>query len=147
LRIKEHANDGNDYDIARKLRRNATPQEQKLWLALRGEAKKSGLKFRRQHVLHPYIVDFCCPRARLVIEVDGYSHDLPHNHDAAREFKIRQMGYHILRFTNEDIDDSIEGVTHVILEKALATIKDKAPTPYPRPRGAGESRRDSGLQN
>ncbi|MGB9152549.1 MAG: endonuclease domain-containing protein [Alphaproteobacteria bacterium] len=138
MRLKEHANDAADYDRARILRRNPTEQEQKLWLALRGEAKKSDIKFRRQHVLHPYIVDLACPKARLVVEIDGYSHDLPQNNDCKREEEIKQMGYKVLRFNNEDVDENIEGVVAAILMETQKLIAE-APTPCPRPRGAGES--------
>ncbi len=122
MRIKKHMNTAEDYDRARLLRRNATPQEQKLWLALRGAAKAYNLKFRRQHVLHPYIVDFACPKANLAVEIDGYSHDLPNNDDAVREKAIRKMGYKIIRFMNEDVDGNIEGVVQTILQKTNEII-------------------------
>lgn len=135
MRQKQHSNTEADYKRARNLRHNATPYEQKLWLALRGEAKKVGFKFRRQHVLHPFIVDFACLPVRLVIEIDGYSHDLVHTHDKDRENKIIKMGYTILRFTNEDVDQNCEGVVYVILSKAqeLMGLSVTTPTPYPRP--------------
>src|SRR5271167_1014771 len=75
---------------ARRLRRNATIPERILWNRLRGGGL-AGLKFRRQQPIGPYIVDFFCHEAGLVVEVDGRSHDERGNEDARREAFLREQ--------------------------------------------------------
>ncbi len=89
---------------ARQLRKNATMTERLLWRYLR-LAKNDGLKFRRQHPIGPYIADFACLPARLVVEVDGYSHSLGTQaaHDLRRDAFLRKEGYHVARYGNEEI--------------------------------------------
>ena len=79
------------------LRNNATQPEQKLWATLRG--KQLGVKFRRQHGIGHYIVDFYCPERKLVIEVDGDSHytEAAHLKDAQRDNYLQQLGLRVLR--------------------------------------------------
>ena len=102
-------------DRARQLRRDATPVEQHLWSALRRSAL-DGAKFRRQQRLGPYFGDFVCQAARLVIEVDGDTHggDRAMAHDARRTAYLASEGYRVLRFSNADVMDNLEGVTSVI---------------------------------
>jgi len=76
----------------------ATKAERKLWQALRG--KKLGVKFRRQHPLYPLIVDFCCIKANLIIEVDGPYHLTIIDLDKKREIWLKNAGWTVLRFTN-----------------------------------------------
>lgn len=96
------------------LRNNATQPEQKLWALLRG--KQLGFKFRRQHGIAHYIVDFYSPACKLVIEVDGDSHytDLARQQDAQRDVYLQQLGLRVLRFTNEEINQNLAGVYEVI---------------------------------
>jgi very-short-patch-repair endonuclease len=90
--------DGHLTARARALRRDAVPAERALWLLLKRD-QLCGLRFRRQHVIGHYIVDFYCPARRLVIEIDGRSHDAQRfGYDQAREAYLRDRGYTVLRF-------------------------------------------------
>src|SRR5947209_7485191 len=84
---------------ARKLRRRLTPTEQTLWAALSGR-KLDGLKFRCQHPVGWFVLDFYCPRCKLVVEVDGDIHDEPESvvHDELRTHQLVAYGYRVLRF-------------------------------------------------
>lgn len=87
----------------RDLRKTQTPAEAMLWFALRRQ--KLGLRFRRQFGMGRFIVDFYCPRARLIIEVDGESHftEYGRRYDLMRDAFLRSLGMRILRFTNEEV--------------------------------------------
>jgi very-short-patch-repair endonuclease len=100
-------------DHARSLRREETPPEQLLWLALRNE-QIGGLKFRRQHPIGPYIADFFCHSAKLVVEVGGMSHEDKLVHDAERSKYLETQGYRVLRVTNEDVMNDLDAVTREI---------------------------------
>ena len=88
---------------ARDLRQRETPAERRLWYFLRGN--RLGVKFRRQHPIPPYIVDFVVPRLRVIVEVDGRYHDDPvqHARDAARTAALGAAGYTIVRVTNDEV--------------------------------------------
>lgn len=86
---------------ARLMRQNPTPAERLLWRALRGE--RTGVYFRRQHVLGNFIVDFVSLEHRLVIEVDGAIHDHQKAEDALRTQWLNQTSFHVLRFRNEEV--------------------------------------------
>ncbi len=88
---------------ARALRRAATPAERALWDLLRGQ--KLGAKFRRQQPLGPYIVDFFCEQAGLVVEVDGASHFPRPARDRARDAMLRAAGLRVLRVPNREVLD------------------------------------------
>ncbi len=94
---------------AKQLRREQTPAEQKLWAALRYK-QLEGLRFRRQHPIGRFIVDFCCVAHKLVIEVDGDSHALQANYDEARTAHLQDLGYKIIRFTNDQIHHQLDAV-------------------------------------
>lgn len=102
---------------ARQLRKAMTPAEQKLWRRLRlGELQK--FRFRRQHPVGRFILDFFCPRAKLVIEIDGDSHDAQAEYDAERtRWLSEQKQYRVLRFTNEQVHQEIESVLRQIFEE------------------------------
>jgi very-short-patch-repair endonuclease len=91
------------------LRNNATNAERRLWKKLKGK-QFFGLKFRRQHGIGPYIVDFYCPEIRLVIEVDGVTHSTraEKEYDRQSEEYIRQFGVEIVRFTNSAVYRNLE---------------------------------------
>ena len=97
----------------RTLRRNATDAEALLWSRLR-DRRLAGHKFRRQHPIGPYIADFACPDARLVIELDGGQHS-PET-DAARTAYIEAQGYTVLRFWNNEALGNPGGVLETILQ-------------------------------
>jgi very-short-patch-repair endonuclease len=113
------------------LRRTATPTERKLWQALR-KHQTDAFKFRCQVPLGPFIADFYCPSARLVVEVDGVSHvDSPT--DAIRDDWMRKHDIRVFRVSNHDVLSNLEGVLIAICE-----IADAPPPPNPLPRGEGE---------
>ena len=93
-------------DRARGLRRDMTPTERKLWRAIRLDAL--GATFRRQHALPPYIADFACVELRLVVEVDGGQHG--DERDVARDVAMREAGWEVLRFWNNEVAGNLDGV-------------------------------------
>lgn len=110
---------------ARQLRRPMTPAEAKLWRHLRGR-RFEGLKFRRQYALEPFIVDFYCAAAAVIIEIDGDSHAVQKEYDRERTAWLTARGYRVIRFQNRDVLHNIEGVLAKILEACK-------PSPYPSP--------------
>lgn len=107
-------------DTARELRQKATEAEKLLWDRLRRK-HVSGLKFRRQHPIKFYVVDFCCPRVHLIVELDGSVHDDPDNAflDRERETNLMTWGYAILRIRNQRVLKNIDGVMTEIGEWVL----------------------------
>ena len=102
---------------AKELRANQNSAEARIWSMLRA-GRLAGLKFRRQHVLGRYVADFVCIPARLVIEIDGDTHDeAAQLRDAKRTDDIEQAGYRVIRFWNNYVlNDKDGGVAEVILE-------------------------------
>ena len=86
-----------------------TDAELRLWVRLRGEQLK-GFRFRRQVPMGPYVVDFACLKARLVVEVDGGQHQTAVDQDEQRSAWLRLRGYQVLRFWNNDVLQETEGV-------------------------------------
>ena len=101
---------------ARQLRKESTPAERRLWALLRSR-QLANFKFRRQHDLAPFIVDFYCPGKRLVIEVDGGQHfdERVALRDEARTRHFEARGVRVVRFTNRDIFENSDGVLEAIL--------------------------------
>jgi very-short-patch-repair endonuclease len=99
------------FDRAQQLRKEITDGETKLWQKLRNH-KFEGLKFRRQHPIGRFIVDFYCHEKLLVVEVDGSIHDLAEvkERDEGREEELKNFGLSIIRFTNDEIEKNIEDV-------------------------------------
>ena len=109
-------NHQDNKDLRRTLRRNQSSVERLLWSKLRNR-QLLGFKFRRQYGIGPFSVDCCCPSAKLVIEEDGDSHytdDLAKIKDIERQKYIEGLGFVVLRFTNREITENIEGVLEVI---------------------------------
>ena len=102
---------------ARGLRRDLTAAEQALWASLRGR-QLGGMKFRRQHPVGPYILDFCCPDCRLVIEIDGGVHEQQTDYDAGRTQHLNAYGYRVIRFSNEEVLTDLRTVLERILHAA-----------------------------
>lgn len=103
--------------LAREFRHPLTPAENMLWRALR--ARNLGYKFRRQHPIDKFIIDFYCAQAKLCIEVDGPSHLEPEQaeHDAARTAYLVELGYHVIRFTNEEIRKDLNSIVDEIVRQ------------------------------
>jgi very-short-patch-repair endonuclease len=97
----------------RQLRVDATDAERRLWGVLR-DRRLAGFKFRRQHRLGPFIVDFICFESRLVIEADGGQH-VDNAYDERRTAWLEQRGWRVIRFWNTDILTNIDGVQEMIL--------------------------------
>jgi len=111
-------------EVARQLRRNPTIAEALLWDELR-ELRRQGYHFRRQVPIAGYIVDFACLDQKLIIEVDGYQHMSGEGavKDAARDADLTWRGFKVLRFTNADVDDTLEGVVLEVLAALGAVVK------------------------
>jgi len=101
---------------AKELRRALTPAERKLWTCLRAH-QLAGYGFRRQHALGPFIVDFCAPRRKYIIELDGHSHANQPEYDALRTEWLESHGWRVRRFTNGEVERNIEGVLQAIIRE------------------------------
>jgi valyl-tRNA synthetase len=120
--------------FARELRKNATTAEHLLWQLLR-DRQFMDAKFRRQYTIEPYIVDFYCHEAKLVIELDGGQHGFEERQPAEqkRQTFLESLGLKVLRFWNNEVLENIEGVVHIIAE---ALTQSNALT-QPSPKGRG----------
>ena len=98
---------------AKQLHRNLTPAESKLWTRLRAH-RMADAHFRNQHAIGNYIVDFCAPRKKLVIELDGSQHLEQVEYDVERTAFLESKGYKVLRFWNNEVMDNIDLVLNVI---------------------------------
>jgi very-short-patch-repair endonuclease len=103
---------------AREFRRTLTDAEAILWSRLRRDAL--GMRFRKQHPVGPYIADFACVRARLIVEVDGGTHgtDAERSHDARRDAYMHARGWRVVRVWNVDVYESLDGVMEMISRAA-----------------------------
>ena len=110
--------------VAKELRSHLTPAESLLWEKLRSK-QLNGLKFRCQHPVGRFILDFYCSSLKLVIEIDGSSHDDRHDYDQARTEQLELYGYKVIRFTNQQILNNLEEV----LQKISAIVEVLAPQP------------------
>jgi very-short-patch-repair endonuclease len=102
-------------NMAKRLRANTTTAEERLWQRLR-RFPMTGSHFRRQVPIGPYVADFACMAARLIIEVDGSHHGDESNrrHDEARPRWLEAQGYRVLRFWNNDLTTNMNGVLDAI---------------------------------
>jgi very-short-patch-repair endonuclease len=101
---------------ARQLRRPLTPMEARLWAVLRNRSA-CGWKFRRQHPVGRFILDFYCAEAGLVVEVDGVTHEGREAYDAERTAWLAQEGYTVLRVTNQQVREDVMAVVEwVVME-------------------------------
>jgi very-short-patch-repair endonuclease len=107
-------------DRAKRLRREPTDAEAKLWSHLR--ANQLGVKFRRQHPIGPFITDFCCPERHLVIELDGAQHLEQTAYDARRSAYLFSRGQRVLRFWDDAVLTSIDAV----LEQIKTTLQENS---------------------
>ncbi|WP_374527193.1 endonuclease domain-containing protein [Novosphingobium sp.] len=116
---------------ARELRNAATPAERLLWRYL--ARSQLGVKFSRQMPVGPYFADFLCRELNLIVELDGFSHDLRQDHDARRDGWLQANGFRLVRFTNQDVLDNVEGVVTRLSELIAASTH---PQPLPQAGGA-----------
>jgi very-short-patch-repair endonuclease len=115
---------------SRRLRKQMTDAERKLWGLLRA-GQLDGLKFRRQHPIPPYIVDFCCVEKNLVIELDGSQHNA--QSDSPRTRALASQGWRMIRFWDNDVLLATEAVAEAIWNAAC----EPYPHPNPSPDGRG----------
>ena len=99
---------------ARELRQDSTIPERKLWESLRGR-KLTGMEFRRQHPIPPFVVDFFCEEELLVVELDGASHIGHAGADEYRTSELMKKDLRIIRFSNDDVLNDMEAVLRAIL--------------------------------
>lgn len=111
-----------------RLRRESTAPEQLLWSIL-CRRQLGGLKFRRQHPIEPYVVDFYCASAKLVVELDGDSHEGRQSYDHQRTKHLEKLGLKIVRVTNDDVIHHIEGVGCFIVREAGISVDEPSPSP------------------
>ena len=113
---------------AKQLRRELTKEERRLWYLLRSR-RFENYKFRRQHPVDHYILDFACCAAHLAVELDGGQHDEKQEYDRQRTCWLNEKDWHVIRFWNNELWDNEEAV----LEKFLETLQMLQPSPRPSP--------------
>jgi very-short-patch-repair endonuclease len=113
---------------ARALRKSMSDAERKLWRGLRAR-RIDGARFRRQHPMGRYIVDFVCLEQRLVVEVDGGQHTEDEHvaADARRDRWLESEGYRVMRVSTTDVHSNVDGV----LDTIWATLQERASKPHP----------------
>lgn len=106
----------------RKLRREMTPAEKLFWAKVVAN-QFYNLKFRRQHAVGNYIVDFYCPEKKLIVEIDGDTHaeTLAMANDVSRENYLRSFGYSVVRYNNRDVINNIDGVLEDLFQRIKLT--------------------------
>jgi len=114
---------------ARELRNNSTPSEIKLWKSLRASQLK-GYTFNRQKPLDEFIVDFYCRKLKLVIEVDGNSHNGKEAYDKKRQQRLETLGCTVIRFYDHDVMKHIDGVLYKIEQTIQKLEKEKNIPPF-----------------
>lgn len=107
---------------ARRMRRKPTPAEAVMWSHLRAR-RLGGHKFRRQHPIDPYIVDFYCAQAGLVVEIDGDIHARQAEYDRARTAWLEKKGLRVIRFTNTQVEQNLNGVLEDILAQVESLLE------------------------
>ena len=107
--MTKHLYNNNLKKLATKLRNNSTLAETLLWNQLKGR-KMIGYDFHRQKPLGNYIVDFYSPKLKLIIEVDGVTHDYKLDADLKRQIKLESMSLNVLRFLDSDVKNNLDGV-------------------------------------
>jgi very-short-patch-repair endonuclease len=130
-RIRKPPHSTRSRDLLRKLRSHTTDAEQNLWYHLRA-GRMQGLKWRRQHPLHPHVVDFYCHELQLVVELDGGQHG--EAVDAARTAALERQGLRVLRFWNHQVLLEMDAV----LDAIWNCVGARTLSPSPSPGGRGE---------
>ncbi|TLY12383.1 MAG: endonuclease domain-containing protein [Nitrospirae bacterium] len=115
--------------LKRRLRSEMTHPEMRLWARIRAK-QFHGLKFRRQHGIGPYIVDFYCPEKSLVIEVDGDTHAEPSQvlKDEQRDRYLQSLGLRVIRYTNDDIVLNLNGVLEDLVQELCSGATSPPPS-------------------
>lgn len=116
----------------RQARRNRTEPENRLWQAIRNR-QLSGAKFRHQVWLGPYLADFYCSEAKLVVEIDGDTHAFQQSYDAQRTAQLEQEGFRLIRFSNDEVMRNLDGVAETIREALMPSPSHASHGPLPLP--------------
>ncbi|MDX9689074.1 MAG: DUF559 domain-containing protein [Alphaproteobacteria bacterium] len=103
---------------ARDLRQSGSPVEKIFWRALRSHPDQEKFRFRYQHPIFQYVVDFISLSAKLVVEVDGSSHDATFAQDVVRQKHLEDLGYQVLRVSNSDVLGDVSSVAAWVYEQA-----------------------------
>jgi very-short-patch-repair endonuclease len=111
-------------NLAKRLRKGQTDAESLLWSFLRNR-QLDGFKFRRQHPIPPYIVDFACVDIKLVVEIDGGQHADQRSADAKRTAFLESLGFRVVRFWNNEVLSNTDSV----LEQILFASRNRPPSP------------------
>jgi len=111
-------------EAARILRENMTNYEKLIWERLKGK-QICGLRFRRQHPIDIFIVDFFCHEVRLVVEIDGEIHDQQEEYDDGRSAEMEKFGIRVIRFTNSEVEKNIE----VVINKIKKVVDERIKSP------------------
>ncbi|MBU6457967.1 MAG: endonuclease domain-containing protein [Bradyrhizobium sp.] len=131
---------------AKQLRQAMTPAETLLWRYLKA-GRVDGHGFRRQTPIRNYIVDFVCHSAKLIIELDGASHDFEERRkaDEKRDAFFVSQGFEVLRFTNEQVMSSLEGVVETIRQTISSQASSLPPSLALPHKGGGNNRADASI--
>ena len=116
-------------EFARENRKAMSEPETRMWVALRAE-RFQDVKFRRQKVIGPYIADFAANQPKLVVEIDGHTHDVDDARDAIRSRFLESEGYRVVRYTNVDVMQNLEGVL-IHLASVIGEMSPPLPTLSP----------------
>lgn len=115
-------------------RNNSTKAEIRIWTKLLRNKRMMGYSFLRQRPIKNYIADFFCKELNLIIEVDGYSHQFKYESDLKRDKDLAELGYHILRFTDDEVRNHITNVERAI----VIWIEERQEQVIPLPPSKGE---------
>ena len=112
------------WQFAKSMRKNMTREERHLWFDF---LRRYPLRIRRQVILGNYIVDFCCEKAQLIIEIDGSQHYTPEEKekDRKRTNDLKDLGYKVIRISNREVMTNFDGITQYIhqeIQKRLAQL-------------------------
>jgi very-short-patch-repair endonuclease len=129
--------------VARAMRAVPTAAEATLWSALRGR-KLGGWKFRRQHVIAGYVVDFYCAELRLAVEVDGAVHQTRRADDCQREDDLASLGVHVVRLSNTEVLERLEATLGKLARCSESMAQGRNPSPAPRGRASAQRARGCG---
>ena len=120
---------------AKEMRKVMPEPERRMWHELRAERFR-GIKFRRQKVIGKYIADFAANAPKLVVEIDGDTHARQEGYEAERTRYLEDQGYIVIRFSNLEVMDNMDGVL-TRLGEVVAGLQGSPPPPTPSPKGEG----------
>lgn len=128
----KHEGDSSSYKLAKRLRQSGSIVEKILWKIVREQSKNKEVKFRYQHPIQPYVVDFVCLPARLIVEIDGASHDTAADIDRIHQNYLENQGFCVLRFTNDEVMKDACSVANSMIETAQVRQQERWTQTPPR---------------